>query len=236
MEELDLKELLNIFWSRKLVIIIIIAIFIIIGIVYTYQFIEPEYQSTTTIILATKATSSKTETITTSELTLNQKLVSTYSELIKSKNLLSEVVQKLNLKKTENELKEKVSVEEVKDTDLIKISYVDKDPGISKIIVSKIAEVFITKVANEVYHIDNVQVWDKAEVPTAPYNINHSRDIIIFALIGAVVACVYALIANMLDTTVKSEEDIEDKIGLSVLTTIPICDFGNVVKTKGGKR
>ena len=35
----------------------------------------------------------------------------------------------------------------------------------------------------------------------------------------------------MLDTTVKSKEDIEKKLGLSVLTTIPICDFDLSMKT-----
>ena len=90
MEELDLKELFNMFWSRKVIIAIITAIFMVIGIIYTFVFVTPDYQSRTTIILAQSASKSAgtaTEpeaTITTNDLTLNQKLVSTYSELIKS--------------------------------------------------------------------------------------------------------------------------------------------------------
>ena len=51
----------------------------------------------------------------------------------------------------------------------------------------------------------------------------------------------YALISNMLDTTIKSAEDIE-KIGrLTVLASIPIYDIGmvekgNKKKKKGGRR
>ena len=69
------------------------------------------------------------------------------------------------------------------------------------------------------------------------YNINHVKDIIIFVFIGIVASVVYVLIANMLDTTIKSKEDIEKKLGLTVLTVIPMCDFEITTKNKkGGKR
>ena len=38
MEELDLKELFNLFWSKKAAIILIILIFMVIGVIYTIGF------------------------------------------------------------------------------------------------------------------------------------------------------------------------------------------------------
>ena len=75
-------------------------------------------------------------------------------------------------------------------------------------------------------------------MPTSPYNVNHLKDLVIFAVIGVVIAVIYALIANMLDTSVKNKEDVEKKIGLSVLTSIPLCDFDTsfTKMSKGGKR
>lgn len=242
MEELDLKELLNIFWSRRLYILVIVAIFIVIGVIYSYIFVTPKYQSATTIILAKSSTSStgnnSGDTITTTDLTLNQKLVSTYTELIKSKNILSEVISNLKIQKTEADLKNNITVSAVKDTDLIKITVADVKPEVAQRIASEIADIFIEKVANGVYNINNVQVWDKAEVPTSPYNVNHLKDLVIFAFIGVVISVIYALIANMLDTSVKNKEDVEKKIGLSVLTSIPLCDFDTsfTKMSKGGKR
>ena len=241
MEELDLKELFNIFWSRRVYITIITAIFFMIGVIYTFIFVTPDYESTTTVILAQSSSKTsetgETETITATDLTLNQKLVSTYSELIRSKNILSDVINHLQIDKTELNLKNHISVSAVKDTDLIKIKVTDENPEMARMIASEVANVFIDKVANGVYHINNVQVWDKAETPTTPYNINHVKDLIIFIFIGIVVSAVYALVANMLDTTVKSKEDIEKKLELSVLTTIPLCDFDfNFKQTKGGRK
>lgn len=239
MEELDLKELFNIFWSRRVYIAIITAIFLVIGIIYTFIFVTPDYESTTTIILAKSATTTtdEEETITTTDLTLNQKLVSTYSELIKSKNILRDVINRLQINKTEASLRNNIAVSAVKDTDLIQIKITDPNPEMARRIAVEIADVFIDKVANGVYNINNVQVWDEAETPTGPYNINHAKDVIIFIFIGIVVSAVYALIANMLDTTVKSKEDIEKKLGVSVLTEIPLCDFDyNFKQTKGGRK
>ena len=243
MEELDLKELFNIFWSKRIHIALITAIFLVIGVIYSFVFVEPVYQATTTIVLAqsskgTQAGEITTDSsITTNDLTINQKLVSTYSELIKSKNILGDVIDNLNLKKSENDLKKEITVSSVKDTDLIQIAVRDEVPEVAAKEAAEIADVFIDKVANGVYNINNVQVWDKAEVPTSPYNINHIKDIIIFVGIGLVVSAAYALVANMLDTTIKSKEDVENKVGLLVLTTIPMCNFEQKqTKVKGGTK
>ena len=52
MEEIDLKDLFNIFWSKKSQILLIIAIFIVIGFMYSYIFLTPKYQASTSILLA----------------------------------------------------------------------------------------------------------------------------------------------------------------------------------------
>ena len=236
MEELDLKELINMFWTRKLQIVIIVAIFLIIGLVYSYLYVSPEYQATTTVILA-QSTTDDSATITNLDLTINQNLVSTYSTLIKSDNILSDVIRNLNIDKTAESLQSHITVSSVDDTDLIQISVTDANPELASRIANEVVNVFIEKVANGVYKINNAQVWDVAETPTAPYNINHTRDLIIFIFAGFVVSAIYVLIANMLDTTVKSKDDIEKKLGLTVLTTIPLCDFDmNINKRKGGKK
>ena len=53
MEELDLRELIYMFWSKKVQIIVITLLFVIIGGVYSYMFTTPKYKSSTTLVLAT---------------------------------------------------------------------------------------------------------------------------------------------------------------------------------------
>ena len=233
MEELDLKDLFNMFWSKKIQIILLVAIFIVIGFIYSFIFLVPEYQSVTSILLAKSNTSQEgVDGITTNDLTVNQKLVSTYSELIKSESVLTQVINNLNINKSIDELKNSITVSAKDDTELIQIKATDKDPAVAQRIANEVAQVFITKIAKEYYNMDNVYVVDVAKKAEYPYNVNHAKDLAIFGAVGFVVACTYILVINMLDTTVKSKEDIENKLGLTVLSSIPLCDFKTI---KGGK-
>ena len=94
----------------------------------------------------------------------------------------------------------------------------------------------LTNVTNEVtsiYNISNIHVVDQAEVAEGPYNINHAKDLLLFAFAGIVVASLYVLIANMLDTTIKTAEDVEKNTGILVLAQIPEYDFD--VRMRGNK-
>ncbi len=238
MEELDLKELFNIFWSKKIHIILIVLIFIALGVIYTVGFTTPMYTSSTTLVLAGSSSESdeeeSTTSITTTDITLNSKLVSTYSVLVQSKDVLSQVISNLDMDISWESLKNNVSVSAVEDTEVIEISVTTESAQDSAKIANEVAEVFTEKVS-EIYNINNVYVVDEAEVDNTPSNINHERDVVIFAFIGLVIAIVYVLIANMLDTTIKVADDIEKEFKLPVLASIPV--YGNSLqKRKGGKK
>lgn len=234
MEELDIKELFTLFWNKKAYIAIIVAIFIVIGMIYTMVFVSPKYKSETSLLLVKTGTTdtSSTETITQTDVTLNQKLLPTYRALIRSKSLIREVIDNLNLMESEDSIRNNVTVSSEKDTDLIKITVTNKNPQNAKIIANEITTVF-TEMVKETYKINNVNIIDAAEVEENPYNINHAKDILIFALAGLAVAVVYVLIANMLDTTIKTVEDVEKRTGLLVLASIPEY---TALEEKGGKK
>ena len=179
MEELDLKELLILFWNKKERIALIVVIFILIGIIYTIGFVTPRYTSKTTLILTTSSNSTQsTGTITTTDITLNSKLVPTYRELIKSNNIIREVISNLGIDIGEEELKKDITVSSVKDTELIEIAVTDESATNACKIANEIAKVFAKEVPGT-YNINNIQVWDEAEISENPSNVNHAKDVII---------------------------------------------------------
>lgn len=237
MEELDLKELLSLFWSKIFQIIVIVLITTGVGIIYTYGFTTPKYSSSTTLVLTGSEKTAGTDSansITTTDVTLNSKLVSTYSELVKSKNVTRQVISNLGIDETEDELRNSITVSSVKDTELIKISVTDKNATNAYNIANEIAKVFTQKVS-EIYNINNVQILDQAEISTIPSNINHAKDVIMFTFVGLFVAIVFVLVANMLDTTIKSSEEVEKLCNVPVIASIPLYSF-EIAKNKGGKR
>ena len=235
MEEIDLKELLSLFWSKKTQIILIVLIFMLIGVIYTVGFVTPKYTSSTTLLLATSENSTdKSSTITTTDVTLNSKLVSTYSDLVQSKSVLRQVISNLGINISEEELKNNITVTQEKDTEIIKISVTNANANTAEKVANEVAKVF-TKKIQEIYKINNVHIVDAAEVETTPSNINHSKDVMIFTFIGIVIATGYVLVANMLDTTVKTAEEVEKEFKIPVLATIPLYNF-EPAKNKGGKK
>lgn len=235
MEEMDLKDILMLFWNKKVKIILILAIFIVLGVIYTELFVTPMYTSATTLVLATSEdeTSQSTNTITTTDITLNSKLISTYSELVKSNNVVRQVISNLGINVQEENLRKNITVSSVSNTELIKISVSNENAQNAANIANEIAKVFTEKVA-EIYNINNVHVVDKAEISSSPSNINKIKDISTFALIGIVVAVLYVILANMLDTTIKSEEEIEREFKVPVLCSIPLHNFDD--EKGGGKK
>ena len=235
MEELDLKELFTMFWNKKVQIILIVAIFVVIGIIYTIGFVTPVYTSTTTLVLAGQtsdntATNTTSDTITSTDLTLNSKLVGTYSELVTSDKVVRQVISNLGIDVDVEELKKNISVTSVENTELIEISVTNENPTYAMQIANETVELFKEQVA-EIYNINNVHVVDAAEEEAVPSNVNHTKDVILFAFIGIVVAVMYVLIANMLDTTIKSREEIEKLYKVPVLAEIPFN-----TEEKGGRK
>lgn len=237
MEELDLKELFNIFWSKKIQILLIILIFAVVGVIYTIGFVTPMYSSSTSLVLTSADSSSAdaTNSITTTDVTLNSKLVSTYSVIVKSKKVLRQVISNLQIDVEEESLRRNVTVSSVEDTELIEITVTNENATYAAKIANEIAKVFSEEVT-KIYKINNIHILDEAEVSGSPSNINHMKDVIIFTFIGIVVAVAYVLLNNMLDTTIKSPEEVEKNFGIPVLVSIPLIESFDNEKGKGGRK
>ena len=125
-----------------------------------------------------------------------------------------------------------IKVKAIDSTDLIQITVTNADNKLSEQIANEIAVIFIDEVQNY-YNIDNVQVVDKAEISYAPSNINHMKDLAMFGVIGAAVSFMVVFVINLIDTTIKSAETIEQEFNIPVLASIPLYETN--IK-KGGRR
>lgn len=216
MEEIDLKELFDYFNTKAKTIILIIILIVIAGNTYTILTRKPMYKSDTTIVLVSESNTQNNFT----DLQMNKNLVDTYSEIIKSRKVLNPVIKNLNLKYSYNELKEKVSVSPVTNTEIIRVSVSDKNPKKAKEIANEIGNVFTEKI-QKIYNLNNVSIVDKAIKAKSPYNINYIKDNVIYLAIGLVLSCGLIFIKFYFDTTIKTSEEIENKLGLTIVGIVP---------------
>lgn len=218
MKEFNIFEFLKYYWSKILFVIIFVIIGLVGSYIYTFNTQVPIYESKTSLLL-TKSSDSTT-TITQNDVSLNKNLVSTYRQIIKSRRILDEVIKNMYLELSYEELSKQVEVSSVNDTELIVISVYNEDNNLAKYIADEIANVFKKEIV-EIYNIENVSIIDSAIISDIPYNVHILKQFLIGGALGFVLSSAIILFFFYLDDTIKTEEDIERKIGLAVLGSVP---------------
>lgn len=221
MEEFEIKELFEHFKNNIWKFTLITFGICLIGCVYALLFQKPVYTSSTTLVLSGITTSdSQATTINTTSLNINAQLVTTYREIAKSRKVVEQVINDLDLSQSFESLASSISVSSVNDTEIIRISVVNENPQEAKKIADKIAEIF-SKETQKIYNMNNISVLDPANLPEVASNINIPKQVIVYFGIGFIVACVFLFLTFYFDTTIKSVEQVEQKIGLPILGTVP---------------
>lgn len=220
MEEINLKELIDYIKARVVLILFILLFVVVIGSTYSLFFKTPKYRSATTLVLVSdsgEATSSQT---TQTDVNLNKSLVPTYSEIIKTDAVMKQVIKNLALDYTPAYLKSNVTVSTVNNTEIIKVVVTDQDKSLAADIANEIVKVFSNQIKS-IYKLQNVSQIDVAAEAGSPYNINIVKDLVIYILIGLVLSFGLVFVIFYFDTTVKSSDEIENKLGLPVMGVIP---------------
>ena len=67
----------------------------------------------------------------------------------------------------------------------------------------------------------HARIVDKAMVPTVPVKPNKRLSVTLAFILGLILGCGIAILLDMLDNTVKSPDDVQDKLGVPLLGTLP---------------
>ena len=215
MEEINLKELIDYIKARVVLILFILLFVVVLGSTYSLFFKTPKYRSATTLVLVSDNGEASTQT-TQTDVNLNKSLVPTYSEIIKTDAVMKQVIKNLALDYTPAYLKSNVTVSTVNNTEIIKVVVTDPDKSLAAAIANEIVKVFSNQIKS-IYKLQNVSQIDVAAEAGSPYNINIVKDLVIYILIGLVLSFGLVFVIFYFDTTVKSSDEIENKLGLPVM-------------------
>lgn len=216
MEEINLSEVYSYFKTKILWILLAIVVIVILGNIYTIITRTPMYQSNTTIVLVGENKSGYSQT----ESQLNQNLIGTYSQIIKSRKVLNQVIENLDLKMTTEELSNSITTSSVEETEIIQITVENAKAKDAQRITDEVAKVFAKEI-KDIYNLENVTIIDKAELAKSPYNVNYVKDNIIYLVIGIVLSFGVVFVMYYFDTSIKSSEVVEEKLGLTVIGIVP---------------
>ena len=126
----------------------------------------------------------------------------------------------MELNYTIGQLQDMIAVENINETEIIRITVSSKDAKEAKRIANETAEIFQDEIV-DIYNLENVSIIDKAELAKEPFNMNVIKDAIIYIALGLVVSCGIIFIIYYFDNTIKSVDQVEKRLGIPVIGTVP---------------
>lgn len=88
-----------------------------------------------------------------------------------------------------------------------------------------------SKVA-EVMQPNNVQVVDEPTLPERPISPRKGQTLILAALLGLMISCGYTVVRDLMNRTIRTEDDVKNYLGLAVMGAIPDEESMNRAMTK----
>lgn len=235
--DIDLLEILGLLLSRAGVILLTAVLGLVIAFALTKILITPQYQSSTEIYVNNSTSGqASSDQINVSDLQSSTYLTKDYVILVKSRPVLNQVISELKLDMSVDALEAKLSVAAYTDTRIIKIAVTDTDPLEAKKLVDAVTTAAIAHIEN-IIGVNSVKLSNgEGNIPTSPVSPNVKLNSILGFIIGFILAAGVVIARFLLDDTIKTQEDIEKYLSLSVLGIIPEIEGADSSKKKKKKK
>lgn len=232
--EIDLKDLLLELLAYWKLIALAAVLAAVIGFAVSEFMMVPVYESTSELYVLTKSTAFTSL----SDIQTSTSLTNDYIVVIKGRPVLEQVIDNLGLEEDYKTLRDKVSVNNPSNSRLLDITVSDVDPVRAKRIADEIADVGSAFISQKLVQ-DPPEVVQYGYSDGAPVSPNIQRNTILGGLAGAMLAIVIVVIAYLFNDSIMGPEDIEKKLGMNVLGTLPLEeseDDGDRRSSKSRKR
>ena len=225
--ELDLFQVVNILWQKALIIILAATIFGAASFAGTFFFISPKYKATTSMYVNNSSFSfgATSFSITSSELSASNTLVSTYIYILESRTTLEEVISEAGLSYTYEDLEKMIDARAVSDTAAFDVTVESENPVEAELVANTIAKILPDRIA-EIVDGSSVRIVDYAIIPAHRSSPSYIKNTLIGAVIGGILcsAVVLAMFvtSEKRNVDIRSVDDLKDMYpDIPVLALIP---------------
>lgn len=215
--EIDLKDLfleLLSFWK-----LILLALVLGGAIAFSVSrfLMVPQYESVAELYVLSKSTSITSL----ADIQAGASLTNDYMVVVKGRPVLEQVIVNLNLNETYQSLSGKVTLENPTNSRILRITVRDENPQMAKKIADEIAKVSAAFIAEKMDQDapSTIQYGYSDGQPVSP---NILKNTAIGVMIGGFLAVAIIVVAYLFNDTIMNGEDVEKKLGLNVLGTLPL--------------
>ncbi|MEE3392577.1 MAG: Wzz/FepE/Etk N-terminal domain-containing protein [Lachnospiraceae bacterium] len=214
--EIDLRELLNVLVSKIPQILICGFAMAVIVFCISKFIIPPKYVSTTKLYVNGQTSISG--------LSLSMSINGDYEEILKSRPVIEKVIEDNKLDIKYKDFLKKVDVTNISNTKIIEINVTDKEPYEAKKLCDDLASAFIDRsmAVLNMAETEKPKIIEVATIPEDKDSPKNGRNAVIGAFLGCILAIVYFLVQVLMNTSIKSAEDVEEYLCLPILAELPL--------------
>jgi capsular polysaccharide biosynthesis protein len=217
--ELDLKEIIGLLLTKFWIIALSGIALALLSFLVSHYALTPMYQSTTKVYVMNRENTSAT--ITYADLQTGAQLTKDYMTLVTSRPVTEKVIAELGLNTHHDALVKMISVTNPANTRILEITVEYPDPSMAKQIADSIRKASSNHISS-VMNIEKVTVVEEANLPEHPSSPNVLMNTLIGGVLGGMLSVFVIFLIYMLDDTIKTPDDIEKYLGISVLGSIPM--------------
>ena len=224
--EITLSDLWRIFLHRLW--IMILAMVLVMGAYITYDKLTyvPEYSSTATLYILKQSSETNQNQYYSQDyedFTLALKVVNDCNQLLKSHSVLDTVIEDLGLEMSYNTLRNSISTSNPEETRILTVTVNAATPELAKRIVDCVCDVGVAKIT-EAMGFKQVNLYEYGILNTSPSNATSPMSYIILGVAAMAVVYVIFFLTYLFDDRLKTDEEIERALELTVIGDIPNAD------------
>ena len=214
---MTLLELLTLLRKHlKLVIMLPIVCMVAMGLASVLM-MSDTYTATTDMYVLASSEGSNSSSALSSDLSASQMLTNDVATLLQSDRVMTDAADQLGLPNLRGY---NITVTSESTTRVITLQVTSSDAQGSANVANALADC-VSNVAQEVMNVESVNVIDEAPTPEAPSGPNRMLYVAVAAMAGLFAAVAIVVLMDVIDTRVRSAEDVEELLELPVIGRIP---------------
>lgn len=219
---MTLLELLQLLRKHlRLVVLLPLACAVAMALVSVLAMSDTYTAQTDMYVLASSEESSSSALST--DLSASQMLTNDVATLLQSERVMNDAAEHIGLDDLSGY---DITVTSETTTRVITLAVTGSDPVGTANVANALAD-DVSQVAQEVMSVESVNVIDEASTPDEPSGPNRVLYVAVALMAGLFIAVAIVVLMDIIDTRVRSAEDVEELLGLPVIGRIP--------ELKGGK-
>ncbi len=222
---INLLDIWNIFWSRKLLIFICVAVLMIAAYIKVSHFTPYTYSTSGILYVQNRNEISKgqvegiEDTVYGSDISTSRLMSTTYIEILTTRSFLTDVSNALGGAYSPGQVGGMMSIAAKNETELLQVDVTSGSAQGAYDVCNAILHQ-APQMLNAVFDGGEIKIVEEAAMPTAPNGKGLRNALALALLLGLAIGGIIAFVLDYLDITVRRADDVAKRYNISILGEI----------------